>query len=112
MALLQEAGLTGYAARAYLTLFRLRRSKVMPLARASGIPRNKLYHVLEDLTGLGLAERVSDEPLEYAAKSAVPFVEARIQRMQELLQEISRASISPGDAAQGPAMVVPRRGED
>ncbi|HVL47868.1 MAG TPA: helix-turn-helix domain-containing protein [Candidatus Thermoplasmatota archaeon] len=90
---LKENGLTGYASKAYVTLLRLKRSKVMPLARISGIPRNKLYHVLVDLEAVGLVERLSDDPLEYAAKPLRPYLEARIVRAQALLGAIERIPV-------------------
>lgn len=82
---LMEAGLTGYQARAYVTLLRLRKAKVLPLARESGIPRNKLYHVLEELVQAKLVEIASPDPLEYAPRAIEPFIEARIERLGEIL---------------------------
>lgn len=84
-----EAGLTGYQARAYLTLVRLRNAKVLPLARASGIPRNKLYHVLEELERLSLVEAKSREPLEYRARPVKYYLEERVKRLTVLLDELS-----------------------
>jgi sugar-specific transcriptional regulator TrmB len=93
---LMEAGLTGYESKAYLSLVRLGRAKVMPLARASGIPRNKLYHVLESLTEMGLAQKLADEPLEYAPRPLAPFVERRVKNMEELLEEIGKSPVLRG----------------
>lgn len=89
LSVLAEAGLTGYQARAYLTLIRLRGAKVLPLARASGIPRNKLYHVLEELERLQLVEAKSREPLEYRALPIKLYLEGRVKRLQSLLEEYS-----------------------
>ncbi len=88
-ATLMEAGLTGYQAKAYLTLIRLRGAKVLPLARASGIPRNKLYHVLAELEKLQLVEARSRDPLEYRAVSIRAYLESRVKRLSALLDELS-----------------------
>lgn len=84
-----EAGLTGYQARAYVTLIRLRGAKVLPLARASGIPRNKLYHVLDELERLQLVEAKSREPLEYRPLPIRGYLEGRVKRLSQLLEEYS-----------------------
>lgn len=86
---LQEAGLTSYQARAYVTLIRLRGAKVLPLARASGIPRNKLYHVLEELERMGLVEAKQREPLEYRARPLRPYLEGRLKRLTALMEQYS-----------------------
>ena len=78
---LMEAGLTGYQARAYLTLIELKGAKVLPLARASGIPRNKLYHVLDELERMQLVEAKSREPLEYRALPIKAYLESRVKRL-------------------------------
>ncbi len=92
---LKAANLTLYQARAYLALGRLRVAKVTPLARASRVPRNKLYRVLDDLALYGLAEQVNKEPLEYRALPLTPFLENRIKDLIALKAEFSEIESSP-----------------
>lgn len=81
-----EAGLTQYEARAYLVLRDLGTARVTELARASGVPRNKLYGALTGLERFGLAEVRGDAPLTYGSRPLAPFVRSRIARLEDLLK--------------------------
>ncbi|HWG90103.1 MAG TPA: helix-turn-helix domain-containing protein [Candidatus Thermoplasmatota archaeon] len=94
---MMEAGLTQYEAQAYLVLKDLGPSRVTQIARASGVPRNKLYGALSELERMGLAEAVVQEPLTYATRPISEFLRERIQTLESLMVEIGAR-----EAAQAP----------
>ena len=97
---LVDAGLTQYEARAYLVLRDLGAAKVTELARASGVPRNKLYGALAGLERRGLAEARTQGPLTYTTRPLSPFIQERIMRLEGLLKQLQEA---PQNAPAGPA---------
>lgn len=100
---LQDAGLTQYQARAYVTLLHMGAVRVLPLSRTSGVPRNKLYHVLADLVKDGLVEVVQEEPLEYRALPLRPYLERRMDRLRALLEQFSTTPSWNGRSAAVPS---------
>lgn len=73
-------GLTQYAARAYLALVVRDRYTAAELARASGVPRQRIYDVLNSLNERGLV-RVRPGPV---ARYAAVDPEAAVSRMMEV----------------------------
>ncbi len=64
---LQGLNLSGYEARSYLTLIRRGPSRGPDLALQAGVPRQKIYDVLDSLAAKGFAEIISDKPRVYTA---------------------------------------------
>jgi sugar-specific transcriptional regulator TrmB len=64
---LVELGLTGYEASAYLALTRRGGASGAELARLAGLPRQRIYDVLEGLVERGLATATPGRPVRYAA---------------------------------------------
>lgn len=107
---LQALGLTEYEARAYVALLGLGRAQPAKIARASRIPRPKVYETLERLEARGLATRTQSAPLEYAPLSTREYI-ARAQRefgsrIEGLERALSRLTPDPT-----PEAVYPLRGE-
>ncbi|SBT51440.1 TrmB family transcriptional regulator [Micromonospora auratinigra] len=72
-------GLTQYAARAYLALVARERYTAAELARASGVPRQRIYDVLNSLSERGLVRVRPGPVVRYAAVDP----EAAVSRMME-----------------------------
>ncbi|MFI7425886.1 TrmB family transcriptional regulator [Micromonospora sp. NPDC049836] len=70
-------GLTQYAARAYLALVTRERYTAAELARASGVPRQRIYDVLNSLSERGLVRVRPGPVVRYAAVDP----EAAVNRM-------------------------------
>ncbi len=107
---LQALGLTEYEARAYVALLGLGRAQPAKIARASRIPRPKVYETLERLEARGLATRTQSAPLEYAPLSTREYI-ARAEReftgrIEGLERALSRLTPDPA-----PEAVYPLRGE-
>jgi sugar-specific transcriptional regulator TrmB len=92
---LRGLGLTEYQARAYTALVRLGRATATQLARAAGVPRNKLYHTLEELNALGLAEMRLGEVQTFAPLPIQSLVESRLQLHEDAMKQLGtqRASL-------------------
>ncbi|MBU7044032.1 MAG: helix-turn-helix domain-containing protein [Theionarchaea archaeon] len=63
--ILQELGLGIYQSRALAYLYALGRSKAADIAKASGIPRSKIYSILKELSGLRLAKQIGTKPIQF-----------------------------------------------
>jgi sugar-specific transcriptional regulator TrmB len=63
--ILQELGLGVYQSRALAHLYALGKSKAAEVAKASGIPRSKIYSILKELSGLRLAKQIGTKPLQF-----------------------------------------------
>lgn len=81
---LQELDLSPYEARVLLALLRLGSGNSAQLARHSGVPRTSTYQVMEELTGKGLAQRMSvDGPATWSS----PGRDETMERLGALLEE-------------------------
>jgi sugar-specific transcriptional regulator TrmB len=67
--LLVNLGLTGYEASAYLALTRRGRATGAEVARLAGLPRQRIYDVLDGLVARGLASVEPGRPAQYIALS-------------------------------------------
>ena len=67
VAQLTRLGLTGYEAKAYLTLIRRDSFTAAQVARQSGLPRQRIYDVLGSLVEKGLAAARPGSVVKYAA---------------------------------------------
>jgi sugar-specific transcriptional regulator TrmB len=82
--LLARAGLTRYESQVYMSLCRRTVDNATALARDSGVPRTKVYQVLESLHTKGWIRVLSGRPLFYRIVE-VPEVIDRLQREHEEL---------------------------
>lgn len=87
---LRELGLTEYQARAYAALTRLGHGTATELARAAGVPRNKLYPVMQQLNRLGLAETRLGEAQVFRPLPLDRFVEERVGAMRARAEALER----------------------
>ncbi|HMK45145.1 MAG TPA: helix-turn-helix domain-containing protein [Methanocella sp.] len=88
---LQQVGLTEYEAKAYMSLLTDHMSSASALAKKSGVPRTKVYSVLESLQAKGWIVVYSGIPLLFRAVEPEEAL-VRVRRGYEsLLAELSGA---------------------
>jgi len=75
---LKAVGLTELEANVYLTLLRMKRSRVTRLAEDAGITRTQLYPLLEKMMEKGYVKRIKDSPAEYSV--------IETEKMEEMLE--------------------------
>jgi HTH-type transcriptional regulator, sugar sensing transcriptional regulator len=92
---LSNLGLNGYEANAYIALTRRGRATGAEVARLGGLPRQRIYDVLDGLVGRGLATVEPGRPAYYTAvapETAIgALVEAQRAALAALEQEAARA---------------------
>src|SRR2546423_1295630 len=76
---LARLGLTGYEARAYLALTRRGVATGAELARLAGLPRQRIYDVLEALVARGFATIRAGRPLRYSAVAPAEALERLLE---------------------------------
>lgn len=69
-------GLTGYEASAYVALSRRHRATAAEVSRLAGLPRQRIYDVLDGLVARGLATVEPGRPTRYAATAPEAAVAA------------------------------------
>lgn len=74
---LQNFGLNQYEAKAYVSLLSIGTSNAYSISKASGIPRSRIYDILESLTNRGVVmfEETSDNVKNYTALPSEVFLE-------------------------------------
>jgi sugar-specific transcriptional regulator TrmB len=74
---LQSFGLNQYEAKAYVSLLSIGTSNAYNISKASGIPRSRIYDILESLTNSGVVmfEETSDKVKNYTALPSDVFLE-------------------------------------
>jgi sugar-specific transcriptional regulator TrmB len=97
LAPLLSLGLTGYEASAYVALTRRGRATGAEVARIAGLPRQRIYDVLDGLVGRGLAVVEPGRPAQYTAVAPDDAVDsllaahrASLERMQQDAAEAVR----------------------
>jgi sugar-specific transcriptional regulator TrmB len=80
--LLQELGLTEYEARAYVAVLAQPGGPAAAIARAAGIPRPRIYDILDRLSRRGFVVRTSGRRTAYRAVSTDEVL-ARLRREEE-----------------------------
>jgi len=93
---LTRLGLTGYEARAYLALTRRGVATGAELARLAGLPRQRIYDVLEGLVARGFAIIRAGRPLRYTAVAPAEAIE---RLLEERRRELADAERVASDAA-------------
>ncbi len=90
---LVDLGLTGYEASAYLALIRRGQASGAEVARLAGLPRQRIYDVLDGLVARGLATATPGRPVRYAAAPPADalgrLLEERRARLAELEHEVA-----------------------
>ena len=94
-AVLQNLGLNRYEAGAYVALTRRGRATGAEVARIAGLPRQRIYDVLDGLVGRGLATVEPGRPAYYAAvdpnQAVNLLLDAQRTALTEFEQEAARA---------------------
>ncbi len=85
LVLLKDLGFTEYEAKAYLALLKGSPATAYAVARDSGVPRSKVYGVLEGMVGRGVAFVSHGEPAGYAPLPPRELVRARRREAEDVL---------------------------
>jgi sugar-specific transcriptional regulator TrmB len=85
---LQRVGLTEYEAKAYLALLNTHLSTATKVAEKSGVPRTKIYSVLESLKNKGSVRVHSGVPLLFKAVEPVRVFEKAKEDYAEFLESV------------------------
>jgi HTH-type transcriptional regulator, sugar sensing transcriptional regulator len=95
---LQQIGLNAYESRAYLVLVGHPRFKALELAARAGVPRQKIYEVLDSLAEKGFARVVQEKTKLFSAIEPELAIANYITRRHEQLQiELAEHSKSAND---------------
>ncbi len=94
---LQNLGLNAWEARTYLVLLGHSRFKALDIAPRAGVPRQKIYHVLDELIEKGFARVIQDRTKLFSAVEpnlAIPayLARKRQQAEHELTDQARKAS--------------------
>src|SRR5207244_13349193 len=94
---LTQLGLTGYEARAYLALTRRGGATGAELARLAGLPRQRIYDVLEGLAARGFATIRAGRPLRYSAVAPAEAIERLLEERRRELAEVETLASVPAE---------------
>lgn len=98
---LQSLGLNGYEASAYVALTRRGRATGAEVARLAGMPRQRIYDVLDGLVGRGLATVEPGRPAHYTAVAPDTAIGLLVETQRAALAELEQ------DAARAVALLTP-----
>jgi sugar-specific transcriptional regulator TrmB len=87
---LLNLGLTGYEATAYVALTRRGRATGAEVARLAGLPRQRIYDVLDALVGRGLATVEPGRPAYYTAVAPDQAIPALLAAHREALDQLEQ----------------------
>jgi sugar-specific transcriptional regulator TrmB len=85
---LQKVGLTEYESKVYLSLLCTNFNSATLLAKRSGVPRTKIYAVLESLESKGWIKIYSGSPLLFKAVNPVEIFEKYKENYERFLNSI------------------------
>jgi len=85
---LMRLGLSEYEAKVYLGLVSLRTGVAGRIYRASGVPRPRVYEVLESLSQKGLVDIQEGRPMRYTAKSPSEAIRALVQSYRKTGEDL------------------------
>jgi HTH-type transcriptional regulator, sugar sensing transcriptional regulator len=108
---LVELGLTGYEASAYLALTRRGQATGAEVARLAGLPRQRIYDVLDALVADGLATVTPGRPARYAAAPPDEALGQLLARRRASLEQLER-DVSETVARLAPAFDAGRGATD
>src|ERR1700710_1007677 len=92
---LVELGMTRYEAKAYLTLIQRESFAASELANEAGIPRQRIYDVLNSLVSRGLARDWPGPVTRYAATDPQAAVERLLAVQRQALNGLESHSTKP-----------------
>ncbi len=85
---LQQIGLTEYEAKAYLALLNMHLSTATQVSEKSGVPRTKIYSVLEALKNKGWVRVYSGVPLLFKAVAPLAVFEKVKGDLEKFLESV------------------------
>jgi len=93
---LQSFGLNQYEAKAYVALLSIGTSNAYNISKASGIPRARIYDILESLThrGIVMFEEDSDGTKSYSALPVKVFLEQAREKWDNTFNSIEKELMS------------------
>jgi len=89
-AVLDLLGLTEYEATALTELLSLGRTTAPNLAEATGIPKARIYGVLDSLSDRGFIEIVPGRPKEYQPKPPAAILDRAVENRRQDFEQFSR----------------------
>lgn len=98
---LSNLGLNGYEANAYVALTRRGRATGAEVARLAGLPRQRIYDVLDGLVGRGLATVEPGRPAFYTAVAPETAIGGLVDEQRAALAALEQ------DAARAVALLTP-----
>jgi hypothetical protein len=104
-------GLTSYSARAYAALARSWRAPAGVVADGSGVPRQRIYDVLEDLVNRGLVTRIEGKPSLYQSVDPAEALARLLEGCRHVLIEQEQVA-SELSVSMRPAWLQASRGAD
>lgn len=89
---LQDLGLTQYEAKTYITLLNIGTSNAYKISKLSGIPRTRIYDILQSLTSRGIVmlEETIDGVKNYTALPANVFLEETKRKWNTIYTDVSQ----------------------
>ena len=90
---LVNLGLNGYEANAYVALTRRARATGAEVARLAGVPRQRIYDVLDALCRRGLASLEPGRPAQYRAAAPEDAVAALLADHRASLERLERDAV-------------------
>jgi len=91
---LKEAGLTNYEARSYLALLELGVSTGMEISKKSGVPKTRVYDILNSLINKGLVDLIQEKPMVFKAISPEIGLKQLFKRKIEKINKAEKEIIS------------------
>lgn len=85
---LQSLGLTENQAKAYTALLELGRSTASALNKLSGVPRNKVYAVMEELNEKGLVDIYLEDPIVFAPRPIAHYLDLLANDLESRRREL------------------------
>jgi sugar-specific transcriptional regulator TrmB len=100
---LKTLGLTEYEAKAYQALLRSEQQTAYQVSAVSGVPRARVYEILQRLVNQSLAGKTGGEPIRYSALPINHFVrnkKVEIEKTLDFVLKAGREIQSDGAAAE------------
>ena len=91
---LKEASLTNYEAKSYLALLGLGASTGMEISKKSGVPKTRVYDILEGLINKGLVNLIQEKPMVFKAINPEIGLKQLFKRKIEKTKEAEKEIIS------------------
>ena len=109
--ILEELGLSKYQAKTLVALMKHGEAKASDVSELSGVPRAKIYSILDQLADLGYVDKIPGRPVKFRAKSPDKIVERlkynilleyskrlnTMEKIEKVLYEKLRSIYSPAE---------------